>query len=82
MPWLAQEQRFIEKIKLVIFIGRLGNSIALALLTYLTIRNLVIEHIFKQLLIVLVTYFMALSAIVLMSDENLTKILRNKFNAK
>jgi len=75
---LAYEKDYSQKLLEVLFVGRLGNAIALALLAALTLRAFDYPNSQKNLTVIAVGTFMALTAVGLWKDAALRKELRAK----
>lgn len=75
---LAYEKRYSQKLLEVLFIGRVGNAIALALLTALTLRAFDYPAQQKNIIVVMVGMFMALTAVGLWRDSTLKTELASK----
>jgi hypothetical protein len=75
---LAYEKKYSQKLLEVLFIGRLGNAIALALLAALTLQAFNYSNTQKNITILTVGLFMALTAIGLWRDSALNGELQAK----
>jgi hypothetical protein len=75
---LAYEKKYTQKLLEVIFVGRMGNSIALALLAALTLQAFHYSTAQKNLTIVAIGAFVSVSAITLWRDGSLVKDLRDR----
>lgn len=75
---LAYESKYSRKLLEVLFIGRMGNAIALALLAALTLQAYDYSQSLKNLIVLAVGVFMALTAIGLWRDSELNAELAAK----
>lgn len=75
---LAYEKQYSQKLLEVLFVGRLGNAIALALLAALTLQAFDYSSTQKNITVVTVGLFMALTAVGLWRDSTLKDELKAK----
>jgi 4-hydroxybenzoate polyprenyltransferase len=75
---LANETNYSQKLLEVLFIGRLGNAIALGILAALTLQAFDYSDMQKNMTVILICVFMAFTAIGLWRDS----VLREELNTK